>query len=222
MLSYGVAPTNARAVYSPALAVRDIAPALGPMTDDDALALRAVSGDLDAFNRLVRLHERQAYSVALRLLRRPEWAEDAVQDAFFQAYRALHTFRGGAFRSWMLRIVTNRCYDLLRSSMRSTAASLDDQAFETEPEWSSVAATDDPASRMGQAELGQVLEAALAMLPCDQQTTVLLCDVQGYTYDEVAGITGVAVGTVKSRLSRARAALRDLLRTRPEWTDYAH
>src|SRR5947209_17255633 len=128
--------------------------------DDEALDRAAQRGDLDAYNRLVRAHERQAYAVALRLLRRPEQAEDATQDAFIQAYRALDSFRGGFFRAWLMRIVTNRCYDMLRSANRRTADSLEDQMFESEPHWSSVATPDDPEGRATQSELGRLLEVA--------------------------------------------------------------
>jgi RNA polymerase sigma-70 factor, ECF subfamily len=188
--------------------------------EDEALVRAAQRGNLDAYNRLVRMHERQAYAVALRLMRKPELAEDATQDAFIQAYRALDTFRGGYFRAWLMRIVTNRCYDLLRSGTRRAADSLEDQTFEAEPQWASTTRTDDPATRAAQAELGAFLERALAQLPDDQRTAVILCDVQGYSYEEVAQIMEVALGTVKSRLSRARAALRESLRGQEQFTDY--
>src|SRR4051812_22267640 len=197
-----------------------VAPASPEGGDDEALVRAAQRGDVDAYNRLVRAHERQAYAVALRLLRRPDLAEDATQDAFIQAYRALDTFRGGSFRAWLMRIVTNRCYDMLRSANRRAADSLDDQVFEAEPHWSSIAPTDDPVARATQAELGRLLESALGRLPEDQRVTVLLCDVQGYAYEEAAQITGVALGTVKSRLSRARAALRDGLRGQEQFSEY--
>lgn len=198
-------------------APRGDAPAIG---DDEALVRAAQHGDLDAYNRLVRTYERQAYAVALRLLRRPEQAEDATQDAFIQAYRALDTFRGGYFRAWLLRIVTNRCYDMLRSANRRIADSLDDQTVEAEPLWSSITAPDDPVGRATQAELGRLLEGALAQLPDDQKLTVVLCDVQGYTYEEAAEIMGIALGTVKSRLSRARSALREVVRGQEQFAEY--
>lgn len=191
-----------------------------PNGEDEALVRAAQRGDLDAYNRLVRAHERQAYAVALRLLRRPELAEDATQDAFIQAYRALDSFRGGYFRAWLMRIVTNRCYDMLRSASRRGADSLDEQVFEAEPHWSSITPPDDPVRRATQAELGRLLEAALGRLPEDQRLTVVLCDVQGYAYEEAAEIMGVALGTVKSRLSRARAALRDALRGEEQFAEY--
>ena len=198
-------------------APRGDAPAIG---DDEALVRAAQHGDLDAYNRLVRTYERQAYAVALRLLRRPEQAEDATQDAFIQAYRALDTFRGGYFRAWLLRIVTNRCYDMLRSANRRIADSIDDQTVEAEPLWSSITAPDDPVGRATQAELGRLLEGALAQLPDDQKLTVVLCDVQGYTYEEAAEIMGIALGTVKSRLSRARSALREVVRGQEQFAEY--
>ncbi len=197
-----------------------VAPTEPPAGDDEALVRAAQRGDLDAYNRLVRTYERQAYAVALRLLRKPELAEDATQDAFIQAYRALDTFRGGYFRAWLLRIVTNRCYDLLRASNRRAADSLEDQAFESEPHWASTAPMDDPVARAAQGELGQILERALGQLPEDQRTTVILCDVQGYAYEEAARIMQVALGTVKSRLSRARAALRENLRGQEQFAEY--
>lgn len=197
-----------------------VAPTEPPAGDDEALVRAAQRGGLDAYNRLVRTYERQAYAVALRLLRKPELAEDATQDAFIQAYRALDTFRGGYFRAWLLRIVTNRCYDLLRASNRRSADSLDDQAFESEPHWASTAPMDDPVARAAQGELGQLLERALGQLPEDQRITVILCDVQGYAYEEAARIMQVALGTVKSRLSRARAALRENLRGQEQFAEY--
>jgi RNA polymerase sigma-70 factor (ECF subfamily) len=188
--------------------------------DDEALVQRARTGDVEAYNILVRTYERQAYAVAMRLLRRPDQAEDATQDAFIQAYRALDTFRGGSFRAWLVRIVTNRCYDLLRAAQRRAADSLDNQEFETTPQWSSITAFGDPEQGATRSELGGMLERALATLPEEQRLVVLLCDVQGYAYEEAATITGVALGTVKSRLSRARSALREQLRTQEQFADY--
>lgn len=198
---------------------RPPAPAI-TVGDDEATVRAAQRGDLDAYNRLVRLYERQAYAVALRLMRRPDQAEDAVQDAFIQAYRALDTFKGGSFRAWLVRIVTNRCYDLLRAGNRRAADSLDDQLFEAEPQWSTTSAPDDPERRATQAELGRMLEGALDDLPPEQKQAVILCDIQGYEYAEAAEIMGCALGTVKSRLSRGRSALREALRGQEQFTEY--
>jgi len=194
--------------------------ALPHPADDETLVRAARAGNLEAYNQLVRQYERQAYAVALRLLRRPEQAEDATQDAFLQAYRALDSFHGGSFRAWLVRIVTNRCYDLLRASNRRAADSLDDREFETEPQWSTVTPLADPVQRVAQAELSDFLERTLATLSEEQRLVVILCDVQGYAYEEVATITCVALGTVKSRLSRARATLRERLREQEQFADY--
>lgn len=195
-------------------------PIMPEPTDDETLVRHAREGDVEAYNVLVRTYERQAYAVALRLLRRPDQAEDATQDAFIQAYRALDTFRGGSFRAWLVRIVTNRCYDMLRAAQRRAADSLDNQEFETTPQWSSIASHDDPVQQATRAELSGMLERVLATLPEEQRIVVLLCDVEGYAYEEVATITGVALGTVKSRLSRARSALRERLRAQEQFADY--
>ena len=173
---------------------------------------RAQDGDLTAFNELVTRHERAVFSVAMRLLRDIALAEDATQDAFVRAWSALDSFRGGLVRPWLLRIATNRSYDMLRSQNRRPARSLDAELFESEPEWTTQASHEAPEAFASRSELAGLLETALANLPEDQRVAIVLSDVQGYPYDEIAHITGVAVGTVKSRISRGRSALRDTLR----------
>ena len=173
---------------------------------------RAQNGDLTAFNELVTRHERAVFSVAMRLLRDVALAEDATQDAFVRAWSALDSFRGGLVRPWLLRIATNRSYDMLRSQNRRPARSLDAELFESEPEWTTQSAHEAPEAFASRSELAGLLESALANLPEDQRVAIVLSDVQGYPYDEIAQITGVAVGTVKSRISRGRSALRDTLR----------
>ena len=183
---------------------------------DERLLRVAQRGDLDAFNVLVMRHERAVFNVCLRLLRDVPTAEDAAQDAFVKAWTAVDSFRGGQVRSWLLRIATNRCYDILRARGRRPAASLDAEPFEIEPVWSSQAEADEPPEVFAlRRELAIHLERALAALPEDQRLVVILADVQGYDYDTVAAVTGVALGTVKSRLSRARARLREALRDDP-------
>lgn len=184
---------------------------------DTELLATAKRGEIASFNALVTRHERAVFNVCLRMLRDVEAAEDATQDTFIKAWSALDTYRGGLVRAWLLRIATNRCYDLLRVKQRRPADSLDASAIETTPDWSSQIATDDddPEVASLRGELGRRLESALASLPDDQRLIVILADVQGYSYEEVAAIADIAVGTVKSRLSRARSRLRDLLRADP-------
>jgi RNA polymerase sigma-70 factor (ECF subfamily) len=183
-----------------------------PNQHDERLVQQAQAGDLDAFNELVVRHERSVYGVCLRLLRDPTQAEDAAQDAFIRAWSAIDSFRGGLVRPWLLRIATNRTYDILRAKTRRPAQSLDAQPFEMEPEWTSQAAgAEHPESFAARSELSAHLEQALGELPDDQRLAIILSDVQGYAYEDIAEVMGVAVGTVKSRISRGRSRLRDLL-----------
>ena len=183
---------------------------------DERLVKNAQKGELASFNTLVTRHERAVFNVCLRLLRDAASAEDATQDTFVKAWTSLDQFRGGVFRPWLLRIASNRSYDILRARGRRPADSLDAQPYEIEPEWTSQAPqSEHPESFATRRELSFHLERALAALPEDQRLAVILADVQGYGYEEVAAVTGVALGTVKSRISRARARLRQMLRDDP-------
>lgn len=182
---------------------------------EDGLIAAARGGSLAAFNQLVQRYERPVYSVALRLLGQRDQAEDVTQDTFLLAYRSLAQFRGGLFRAWLLRIATNRCYDELRRRQRHPADSFEGLGYEPEVDWSTLAAGEEPHERAERLEAARVLEAALARLPVDQRTVVMLSDVHGYSYDEIAAITEVSLGTIKSRLSRGRARLRDAIRSTP-------
>jgi len=189
---------------------------LDPNQVDEHLIQQAQNGDLEAFNELVVRHERAVYGVCLRLLRDATQAEDATQDAFIRAWNAIGSFRGGLVRPWLLRIATNRTYDLLRAKARRPAQSLDAQPYEIEPDWTSMApVTEHPESFVERSELSVHLERALADLPDDQRLAIILSDVQGYAYDDIATIMDVAVGTVKSRISRARSRLRTSLQENP-------
>jgi len=162
-----------------------------------------------AFNRLVERYQRLAYNVAYRTLEQPEDAADATQDAFVAAFRAIRELRGESFKAWLLRIVVNTCYDRLRRRQRHSAASLE--------QLSAGAAQAPPDPRPGPdsvalgSETVRVVQRALAKLPPDQRVVVVLCDVQGFSYEETAATLAIAVGTVKSRLSRARERLREEL-----------
>lgn len=186
-----------------------------PSPEEEGLVAAAQQGSIDAFNRLVRLHERQVYNVALRMVGQADAAEDVTQDTFLLAYKSLHQFRGGLFRAWLLRIATNRCYDELRRRQRRPADSFEELAFEPRPQWTTLATKEDPQDRSERLELARALAVALARLQDDQRVVVILSDVQGYSYDEIAAITGISLGTVKSRLSRGRGRLREILREIP-------
>ena len=182
--------------------------------NDDLLIERSLNGELDAFNQLVLEYQNLAYSVAYRLLFNTEAAADAVQDSFIKAYRALESFRGGSFRSWLMRIVTNTCYDQLRAQKRQRTDSLDDFPVEEEFVTQLIDGRESPDQFVERQELSEMIEAAIASLPDDQRTVLVLCDIHGYAYEEIAEMTGVTMGTVKSRISRARGRMRDYLQTR--------
>ena len=187
-----------------------------PRSDDAAILNRARNGDVDAFNRLVLDHERPVYSLAYRLLGNSEDAADATQEAFLNAYRAIQGFRGEAVRPWLFRIAVRCCYDQLRRRKRRREDSLegdDDDDLSLDPPADTRLGPEPSAMR---AETAAVIEHTLQQLPFDQRTIVSLCDVEGMSYEEAAAITNAELGTVKSRLSRARARLRDLLRARGE------
>lgn len=184
---------------------------MDPHTEQRLIA-RAQLRDLNAFNQLVEQYERLVFSVSVRLLRDYQHAEDVTQDVFLRAYSSIDQFSGGSFRAWLTRIATNRCYDLLRSFQRRPAQSLEDRAAEEEPAWSVEPRPIDPEVSAVRMDLSRRLEHALALLPDDQRLAVLLYDVHGYDYSEIAEIAGISLGTVKSRISRARSHLRDLLK----------
>lgn len=170
-------------------------------------------GDDDAFNRLITHYQAAAQRVAQQILRTEEAAADAVQDALLKVHRALPRFQDGNFRSWLLRIVTNTCYDHLRSLRRRPSVSLDDLTDEQGIEFPALASDEhlDPEVVVTRREgLRQLLDAIHA-LPAYHRDVVLLVDVHGYDYGEAAAALNLPLGTVKSRLSRARAALRDVL-----------
>jgi RNA polymerase sigma-70 factor (ECF subfamily) len=181
-------------------------------TDEQTLILGAQRGDLDAFNELVLLYQNQAYNVAYRIMGDGDSAADATQEAFISAYRAISRYRGGSFRAWLLRIVTNACYDELRRRKRRPTSSLDAlYVTDTASNESFVNGAEGPEAYAQRQDLNRTLHAGLQTLPPEQRAVLVLSDVQGYDYQEIAEITGVSLGTVKSRLSRARAKMRDYL-----------
>ncbi len=185
--------------------------------DESALIQHAQDGDLDSFNRLVLEYQQQVYNLAYRIMGEPDAAADATQEAFISTYRKLRTYRGGSFRAWLLRIVTNACYDELRRRKRRPASSLEEL---TEAGLSPSDAadttlhtpTESPSAAAERAELAAAIQHCLDALPDEQRVVIAMCDVQGYDYREIAGTIQVTLGTIKSRIARARGRLRDCLR----------
>ncbi len=178
---------------------------------DRALVERAVAGDLEAFNELVALYQGYLFSLVVRVVNDRESAADAVQEAFFSCYRNLHRFRGGSFRSWLTRIALNAATDILRYRKRRPA--------DPYPEWEDDA-WQPPAGEEASPErealrrsTASIISRALAQITPDQRAAIVLYDVEGYDYQEIADMTHVSLGTVKSRIHRGRLALRDLIGT---------
>jgi RNA polymerase sigma-70 factor (ECF subfamily) len=184
---------------------------MSEVLDEAALIRAAQNGKLVAFNRLVLDYQTLAYNVAYRILSEPDAASDATQDAFLKAYKAIGQFRGGSFKAWLMRIVTNVCYDQLRAKQRRPTDSLDDLLADPEHAPVLINGREGPEAHALREELNRAIQACIGLLPADQRITLVLSDIQGMNYQEIADTTGVSVGTVKSRLSRGRAKLRDAL-----------
>ena len=172
----------------------------------------AQNGDLAAFNRLVMSYQGLAYNVAYRVMGNADAAADATQDAFVKAFKSIQQYRGGSFKGWLLRIVSNTCYDRLRYDSRRPTEALepdDGECGDFAPYLLDPAAP--PEKKVEQHEMAQMLQNAIDQLPPDQRLILVLNDVEGFSYREIAEATGLALGTVKSRLSRARLKMRHIL-----------
>ena len=182
--------------------------------EEQKLIQLSLEGHLDSFNRLVEMHQDAVFSVALRMVRNHASAEDLTQETFISAYKHLRSYRGGLFRAWLLRIVRNATYDHLRRTKRRPESSIDEDIVTFS---NTVESTDRGPEEWAQSgELGRIIGNCLGCVSEDQRMAVVLVDIEGYQYEEAAEIMGTSVGTVKSRLNRARAKLRDCLQAHPE------
>ncbi len=175
---------------------------------------RARDGDLDAFNDLVTAYQDHLYALVVRMVPDRDQASDAVQEAFFSAFRNLESFRGGSVRSWLSRICVNAAMDTQRARKRRPSQPYPELEDDS---WQPPAGDDaDPVRTAMTSERTRVLNDALTRITDDQRTAIVLFDVEGYDYAEIASLTGVSLGTVKSRIHRGRLALRNLLEDRME------
>ncbi len=182
--------------------------------DEPALIQHAQRGDLDAFNTLVLAYQGIVFNTALRIMGDEDLAADISQEAFISAFRAINSYRGGSFRAWLLRTVTNACYDELRRKKRRPTVSLEPETEDGEdievPRW----LTDpnlSPEEQLDRQEMEHAIQHCLDNLPTDFRAVVILADIQGLDYTEVAVAVKTPLGTVKSRLARARLRLRECL-----------
>lgn len=183
--------------------------------DETALIQTAQNGDLDSFNTLILHYQDAVFHTAVRILGDEDSAQDAAQEAFISAFRSISSFRGGSFKAWLMRTVTNACYDELRRQKRRPTTPLEPDTRDGEeidsPKW--LADTNmTPAEKAEADELEHAIQHCLDALPTDFRTAVVLADIQGMDYSEVATAARVPLGTIKSRLARARLRLRECLR----------
>ena len=185
--------------------------------DERKMIERASGGDPEAFNRLMEQHERRMYAVALRMCANREDAQDCLQEAMLRVYRAIGSFKGeSSFSTWVYRITMNTCLDELRRKKNRQSSSLDDLLDEG---WAPADDRSSPEKHAMRAETARVLHETIRELPEDMRAAVVLRDIQGYSYEEIAKILDINVGTIKSRISRGREKLREKLREKPELFD---
>jgi RNA polymerase sigma-70 factor (ECF subfamily) len=182
--------------------------------NEQALIQDAQAGSLDAFNALVLHFQDSVFNTALRILGDEDLASDATQEAFLSAFRNIRSFRGGSFKAWLMRTVTNACYDELRRQKRRPTMPLEPETDDGEemdsPRW----LADPNMSPEQKAEADEVehaIQHCLNNLPVEFKTVVVMADIQGMDYSEVAIAVRVPLGTIKSRLARARLRLRECL-----------
>lgn len=187
--------------------------------DEVQLIARSQLGDVSAFNQLVLNYQQSTYGVIFRMLGDRDIAADVTQDVFIAAFRGIQSFRGGSsFRAWLMRIASNAACDYWRRTQRHPTESLDIDADDDDAHAASIL---NSAVAMGQEvnpeeyllnrELQELIQRGLQVLPLDQRVAVVLCDIQGLSYEEIAATTQATMGTVRSRIARGRARLRNYL-----------
>jgi RNA polymerase sigma-70 factor, ECF subfamily len=187
--------------------------------DEEKLIARSQQGDVQAFNQLVLQYQAILFGAVFRLLGDYDTAADVTQDAFLAAFRGISTYRGGSsFRAWLLRIGSNMACDHWRRVQRHPADSLDALTEFDEPQSSEVLSAlaashdeGDPEAKLLTQELQELIQRGIERLPLDQRVAVVLCDIEGLSYEEVAASTQTTLGTVRSRISRGREKLRTYL-----------
>ncbi len=196
---------------------------LAPGGEEELIA-RSQRGEVAAFNQLVLHYQQIVYGAAYRLLGDPDTAADVTQDAFLAAYRGISSYRGGSsFRAWLLRISSNMACDHWRRVRRHPAESLEFLTEEDETPSSEAlnaladsSAEGNPEEMLLTQELQSAIQKGLEQLPLDQRVAVVLCDIEGLSYEEIADSTQTSIGTVRSRISRGRGRLRAYLNQHAE------
>ncbi|MBQ9952029.1 MAG: sigma-70 family RNA polymerase sigma factor [Clostridia bacterium] len=185
--------------------------------NEEKLISRAAKGDASAFNELLGMHEKRMYAVCLRMCANPEDAQDCLQESMLRVFRSISGFKGqSSFSTWVYRVTMNTCLDELRKKKNKQSASLDSLL---ETGWSPSDEYDTPEHHAMAGEKRKAIQSAISELPEDMRSAVVLRDIEGFSYEEISGILGINVGTIKSRISRGREKLREKIRLRPELFD---
>lgn len=184
------------------------------LENEQALIQTAQRGDLNAFNALVLAYQNNVYTLAYRIMGETHSAADVAQEAFILAFRRISTYRGGSFRSWLLRITANQCYDELRRIRRKPSISVEELPYADSDDGPTLPdETGTPEQVIQQKELQHAIQTCISHLSPDQRVVLVMSDIEGFSYQEIADQVGTNLGTVKSRLSRARAGVRDCLQS---------
>jgi RNA polymerase sigma-70 factor, ECF subfamily len=210
-----VGSSNRPYVASPRLSTTEKGPSALRMTwTDEELVARSIGGDANSFNELIKRWERPIYALAYRQIGREEDARDVCQETFLRAYRALNGFRGQAkFSSWLYRIALNLCRDWLRRERRTPVVTVSEDVDLIELA-SKLEPSESVEDRVARQDLSRAVERAMAVLPEEQRTAILLKEYHGLTFQEIADLVGCPLSTVKTRLYQGLAVLRrELART---------
>jgi RNA polymerase sigma-70 factor (ECF subfamily) len=187
--------------------------------EESLLIEKAADGDLDAFNQLVLTYQELAFNVAYRIMADEAAAADATQEAVISMYRKLDAYRGGSFKAWFLRIVTNACYDELRRQKRRPTIPLEPETDEGDPIESPIWIEDQSPGleeTIMNAQLEKAIQDCINRLNEKHRVVMIMVDVSGQDYETVAEIIQSPLGTVKSRLSRARLKMQECLQSAGE------
>jgi RNA polymerase sigma-70 factor (ECF subfamily) len=188
--------------------------AQNPQEAEKRLIRGVQRGDLDAFNLLILRYQNFLFGIAFRILRDEDATADAVQEALISAFCKFNTFRGGSLRSWLARVVVNACYDEIRYKRRQRSVPLEhfnSAGEEIETSYWLVDSGVGPEEHFEAHELDRAVQDSLSTLSPMYRTVLVLVDVEGLSYEEAAAAAGVPVGTVKSRLARARLQMQNSL-----------
>ena len=181
--------------------------------DEAKLIERAKKGDVRAFNQLVLHYQNAVYNFACRMMGDGDSADDVTQETFVAVYRSIHSYREGEFRAWLFRIARNKSLDHIRKRQRHPEPSLDQLTEENDSPTFIGTNDHNPEDEQERQEMNRAIQECLDGLSADQRAVILLCDVESFDYSEIATSLELSLGTVKSRINRARQKLQLCLRT---------